>query len=171
MKIENCEMEFDGKLPFDFTDGSCSTFNSFNPFHEPTLLLYLCFGSHKNDDLFGDLFDDYSDDDDNFERACYYINTDFDVFDDRMFEDSENWKVAQSSYSHRNTMGLGNYRGHPFVTGCDSGPDCSTKTEIIEPYRSGLTDYSLQWLEADDYPFVPYDGSVHFFILRMTGEG
>ena len=147
-------MKYIGKLPLDFTDGSCSTFDSFNPFEAPHLILYLCFGSNENS------IDSVDDDYDDFEDACYY--TDVGNLDDRMFEESKRWKLVQSSYSHRNTMSLGNYRGLPFVTGCDRGSWCSTKTEIIEAYHKEWTDYSIRWDDAADYPFVPDSGSVHF---------
>ena len=152
-------MKHHGTLPFEFTGGSCGTFNSFNPFQQPGQDLYLCFGSYKNSYESDD--DDYNGYD--FEDGCYYTDvTHFSHYWDYMFQDRKKWKIVESGYPHRNTMGLGNYRGLPFVTGCDSYSWCYTKTEIIEAYHEEWTDYSIRWnYDYPDYPFVPDSGLVH----------
>ena len=46
--------------------------------------------------------------------------------DDRDFD-----AFPESKYAHKGTLGLGNYRGKPFVTGC-SATTCYQKTEILD---------------------------------------
>ena len=80
------------------------------------------------------------------------------------------WKFIESRFSHLNTLGLGNYRGHLFVTGCDDltlmDTECLTATEILSPR---VTDgkYWFHWRYAPDYPFAPNFRSVYFF-YRMV---
>ena len=64
------------------------------------------------------------------------------------------WKFMGFRYSHKNTLSLGNYRGHPFVTGCDGDIWCSKRTEIM---KRQMTDgeYWHEWHDAPDYPFAP----------------
>ena len=70
-----------------------------------------------------------------------------------MENSSGGWKFVESSYSHKNTLGLGIYRGQPFVTGCsDQLGDCATKTEIMDIWVSD-GEYSTRWDNAPDYPF------------------
>ena len=81
------------------------------------------------------------------------------------------WKFVESKYSHENTLSLGNYRGDPFVTGCDDTIDfmCSTKTEIMS---RGVTDgeYWSQWQDAPDYPFSVPDYGLDSYYMYMNGR-
>ena len=54
--------------------------------------------------------------------------------------------AMESKYTHEHTLGLGNYRGKAFVTGC-SGKSCYKKTEILD--RS-----TMKWSDGADYPFT-----------------
>ena len=63
--IENCKMTRQGDLPFNFTDGSC---NTFDPIKSHPSKIFLCFGS--NDPDFGGLG--------SIEYGCYYKDA-FDV--------------------------------------------------------------------------------------------
>ena len=146
-----------GALPFDFTDGSCNTFQTLIPI-DYIEHIYLCFGS-------GDLITDR--DQVPMEYGCYYT----DVMNlNESYSYNAKWEFVQSSYSHRNTLGLGNYRGRPFVTGCDRRYDgCDTETEIIEPGNSGLYeiltgDYLIEWWSAPEYPFASNSRLVHFLL-------
>ena len=49
-------------------------------------------------------------------------------------------------YDHRHIVGLGNYMGKAFVTGCDS-PDCQVKTELLDMA-------TREWSDGPDYPFA-----------------
>ena len=85
---------------------------------------------------------------------------------DPLANDFTGWGFAESRYSHRNTLGLGNYRGDPFVTGCDRRPDCYAKTEIMTRMAHGVGDreYFTRWYaDAPDYPFDFDSRSVQFF--------
>ena len=66
--IKDCEMKkhpYD--LPFDFIDGSCSTFSAAHPWDRHAIKLYLCFGSNEvMIDGSGDLVP--------MENICFYIN-------------------------------------------------------------------------------------------------
>ena len=61
--------------------------------------------------------------------------------------DGKNFLLAgRPKYDHRNIVGLGNYMGKAFVTGCD-GPECQVKTELMD-----MT--TLEWSYGADYPFA-----------------
>ena len=61
--------------------------------------------------------------------------------------DGENYEMVESSkYSHFQTYGLANYRGHPMTTGCDSGSECYIKTEFFNME-------TLTWFDGPDFPF------------------
>ena len=64
-----------------------------------------------------------------------------------MEDDDRNFNAfPESKYAHKGTLGLGNYRGKPFVTGC-SATTCYQKTEIL--------DRSIhEWSDGPDYPFT-----------------
>ena len=88
---------------------------------------------------------------------------------DPLANDFTGWGFAESRYSHRNTLGLGNYRGDPFVTGCDRRPDCYAKTEIMTRSAHGVGDreYFTRWYaDAPDYPFDFESRSVQFFFTQ-----
>ena len=55
-------------------------------------------------------------------------------------------RASESNFDHRHTVGLGNYMGKAFVTGCD-GQECGVKTEFMD-----MT--TLQWSNGPDYPFA-----------------
>ena len=74
------------------------------------------------------------------------------------------WKFVESSYSHKNTLGLGNYRGQLFVTGCDNPVlGCGTKTEVLDHWASD-GEYYTRWYNELDYPFVSEVRSVLFLL-------
>ena len=56
--------------------------------------------------------------------------------------------IQESKYSHRQTRGLGNYKGKALTTGCSDSndPECDVKTEILD-----MT--TMTWFDADDYPY------------------
>ena len=62
--------------------------------------------------------------------------------------------MPKSFYSHSETLGLGNYRGNAFTTGCSpSGSNwkqCNRKTEIFD--MKNLTWSNV--LDVPDYPFA-----------------
>ena len=64
--------------------------------------------------------------------------------------DGENYfQVEDSKYSHDGTLGLGNYRGKAFTTGCQYY-GCTSKiaTELLD-----MT--TMKWSDGPDYPFAP----------------
>ena len=63
--------------------------------------------------------------------------------------DGENYvQVEDSKYSHAYTLGLGNYRGKAFTTGCHYW-DCS------RPVATELLDMTtMKWSDGPDYPFA-----------------
>ena len=146
-----------GDLPFDFTDGSCNTFQTFKPW-DHIEHIYLCFGS-------GNLIIDNNEVP--MEFGCYY--TDGGNLNRHNSYNAE-WESVKSEYSHRNTLGLGNFQGHPFVTGCDRGPDCFTKTEIIVVDIGGMVEqlggnYVIEWnADMPEYPFASDSRSVDLFL-------
>ena len=64
--------------------------------------------------------------------------------------DGENYvTVENSKYSHDQTLGLGNYRGKAFTTGCWSvGCTSKVETELLD-----MT--TMKWSDGPDYPFAP----------------
>ena len=61
--------------------------------------------------------------------------------------DGESYQFAgSSSYSHRFTLGMANYRGYALTTGCD-GDLCSVKTELMDMN-------TLSWSLRADYPYT-----------------
>ena len=62
--------------------------------------------------------------------------------------DGENFTtLPDSQFSHMWTLGLGNYQGNAFTTGCDHfGKNCFNKTEILD-----MT--TLEWSDAPDFPY------------------
>ena len=66
------------------------------------------------------------------------------------FDGTTYTKTPDSTYSHRSTYGLGNYRGNTaFTTGCKGGSpsNCYLKTEKLD-----MT--TLTWSTVDDYPYT-----------------
>ena len=62
--------------------------------------------------------------------------------------DGENYvQVEDSKYSHAYTLGLGNYRGKAFTTGC-YGQTC---TRMVETELLDMT--TMKWSDGPDYPF------------------
>ena len=62
--------------------------------------------------------------------------------------DGENFHVAGSSkFSHRYTLGMGNYKNKALTTGC-FGSSCNVKTELMNME-------TLQWSNGPDYPYAP----------------
>ena len=63
--------------------------------------------------------------------------------------DGENYvQVEDSKYSHDVTLGLGNYRGKAFTTGCNwEGCTSKVATEILD-----MT--TMKWSDGPDYPFA-----------------
>ena len=59
--------------------------------------------------------------------------------------DGENFAtVGSSRFSHRYTLGLGNYQGKALTTGCDNSSSCSAKTELMNME-------TLEWSNGPDY--------------------
>ena len=57
-------------------------------------------------------------------------------------------QIADSTFSHQSTYGLGNYRGEAaLTTGCRSPSECHRKTEKLD-----MT--TLTWSTVDDYPYT-----------------
>ena len=123
-----------GDLPFEFTDGSCNSFQTLLPVL-PGEQIYLCFSSNQDQTVFT-------------EFGCYFTEALYFTDIKKYFV---SWEFVQSIYSHKNTLGLGNYRGKPFVTGCDRSPDCSTKTEIIRLDEDWVAEWNP---DVAEYPFV-----------------
>ena len=63
--------------------------------------------------------------------------------------DGENYvKVEDSKFSHAWTLGLGNYGGKAFTTGCYSfGCTSKVATELLD-----MT--TMKWSDGPDYPFA-----------------
>ena len=55
--------------------------------------------------------------------------------------------VENSKFSHRYTIGLGNYRGKAFTTGCADSSSCNVATEMLD-----MT--ILTWTDGPDYSFA-----------------
>ena len=64
--------------------------------------------------------------------------------------DGENYvQVENSKYSHDRTIGLGNYRGKAFTTGCNTnGCGSKVETELLD-----MT--TMKWSDGPDYPYAP----------------
>ena len=61
--------------------------------------------------------------------------------------DGENYESLESStYSHRNTFSIGNYRGKVLATGCDNASYCYRKTELLDMA-------TMKWTDGPDYPY------------------
>ena len=69
-----------------------------------------------------------------------YVLTKF-SFDGTSFEET-----ASSKVSHRETFGMGNYKGQALVTGCGTGGACGLRTEIMDMDK-------MRWSDEDDYPY------------------
>ena len=70
--------------------------------------------------------------------------------------DGENYvRVEDSKYSHYQTLGLGNYRGKAFTTGCHSR-GCTSKLCCNRNYvATELLDMTtMKWSDGPDYPFA-----------------
>ena len=62
--------------------------------------------------------------------------------------DGENFQTAGSSkFSHRYTLGMGNYKGQAITTGCSDISTCSIKTELMNME-------TLEWSNGPDYTFA-----------------
>ena len=62
--------------------------------------------------------------------------------------DGENFHVAGSSkFSHRYTLGMGNYKNKALTTGCEGSYLCGDKTELMDME-------TLKWTNGTDYPFA-----------------
>ena len=66
----------------------------------------------------------------------------FSSFDGVSFEYASN-----STYTHRFTYGLANYKGWAMTTGCQDSPTCYVKTEFMDLN-------TLKWSDGPDYPFT-----------------
>ena len=53
--------------------------------------------------------------------------------------------AGSSKYSHKRTLGMGNYMGQALTTGCYYG-SCAVKTELMD-----MTTFT--WSDGPDYPF------------------
>ena len=54
--------------------------------------------------------------------------------------------AGSSKYSHKRTLGMGNYMGQALTTGCYDNSNCGVKTELMD-----MT--TLTWSDGPDYPF------------------
>ena len=62
--------------------------------------------------------------------------------------DGENFEAAESSkFSHRRTLGMGNYKRRALTTGCNESFSSYVKTELMDME-------SLEWSTGPDYPFA-----------------
>ena len=52
--------------------------------------------------------------------------------------------VGSSKFSHRYTLGLGNYQGKALTTGCNDASSCYAKTELMNME-------TLEWSTGPDY--------------------
>ena len=55
--------------------------------------------------------------------------------------------VESSKYSHRQTLGLANYKNRALTTGCNTSNECYVKTELLNME-------TLQWSDGPDFPFT-----------------
>ena len=64
------------------------------------------------------------------------------------FDGTTYTQLTDSTYSHRVTYGLGNYREEAAITtGCNDIAACSLKTEKLDIV-------TLTWSTVDDYPYT-----------------
>ena len=62
--------------------------------------------------------------------------------------DGESFQYASNStYTHRFTYGLANYKGKALTTGCQDSQICYVKTEMMDIN-------TLKWSDGPDYPFT-----------------
>ena len=62
--------------------------------------------------------------------------------------DGESFQTAGSSkFSHKETLGLGNYKNQALTTGCKDTSSCGIKTELMNME-------TLEWSDGPDYPFA-----------------
>ena len=62
--------------------------------------------------------------------------------------DGESFQTAGSSkFSHKLTLGLGNYKNQELTTGCEDTSSCGIKTELMNME-------TLEWSDGPDYPFA-----------------
>lgn len=75
--------------------------------------------------------------------------------------DGQNYQATEAStYSHRNTLALANYKGKALTTGCYSTTsDCSFKTELMD-----MTTFT--WTDGPNYPFG--SGYIAFYSAAET---
>ena len=125
-RIENCGIKRLGDLPFDYYFGSCNTF--LKPI--PTVLLCFYYEGPK---------------------VCHTLvhNLNESSCENCFSFDGENYvRVEETKYSHRGTLGLGNYRGKAFTTGCSSSCTSQVATELLD-----MT--TMKWSDGPYYPFAP----------------
>ena len=55
--------------------------------------------------------------------------------------------AGSSNFSHRQTMGMGNYKNNGLTTGCYDNSLCYVKTELMNME-------TLEWSNGPDFPFA-----------------
>ena len=64
--------------------------------------------------------------------------------------DGEVFQTAGSShFSHRDTLGMGNYKNNALTTGCTGSSSCYIKTELMNME-------TLEWSNGPDFTFASY---------------
>ena len=129
-KIIGCKLERVADLSFNFTGGSCNSFE--NP--EPRILI--CFGNESEN-----VFDN--------EKLCqtwvlWFIIENYKKIS---FDGQNFFSAGSSKYAHGGTFGMPNYRGKALTTGCHSKHPmrtCGIKTELMDMA-------SLQWSDGPDF--------------------
>ena len=117
------------EINFDFYLGACNTFD------QPDPIVLLCFGRTTNQECHTLVLI----------TVHYFIgifDEPFSSFDGELFQYASN-----STYTHRFTYGLANYKGLAMTTGCQDNPTCYVKTEFMNLN-------TLQWSDGPDYPFT-----------------
>ena len=159
------------ELPFDFYDGAC------NVFEEPTIsdfpVILIRFSASTQpivNQCHAWVLNIQSHDQTVYDK--YWEN----IYIFSRFSGDHFQPISGSSYSHFETLGLGNYRGQAFTTGCNHnipGYDpqrdenqCSTKTEILDLkqflWRNTRDD---DWtIKIPEYPFANHDKYAIFTI-------
>ena len=66
----------------------------------------------------------------------------FSSFDGNIYQ-----SAGTSSYSHKVTYGMANYKGKALITGCENSSTCGVKTELMDIN-------TLEWSDGPDYPFT-----------------